>query len=349
MSVTAFTKAEQDALRDPWTWMRFLFFPGGVVGITALAVGWPNDSLAAQIPWTIFTAYCMFCWTSCFHETAHQTLTSRRQTSILLGRIVGTLMFVPYSVYRESHIRHHAYLNKPYDWELWPYSDPKMSLTFRRVFIWFDFFLGSFLAMLTYGRIVFHRNSPLTDQRLRRTIYLEYAGAVVFWAVLFTVFTLTDTWREFGRGWVIPYLVAGMWQNGRKFTEHLGMASYDPMLGTRTVVGRTWVTRLCTWLNFDIFVHGPHHRHPRIPHRVLREKMHEYAEQAPELQYPMFRSYFGAVMDMLPFILRNPGVGMNAGAPAPDEEKKQTDNFVADVVEEVLSDKDRMTPQVTAG
>jgi hypothetical protein len=118
---------------------------------------------------------------------------------------------------------------------------------------------------------------------------------------------------------------------------------------TPTVVSRNWFTRVCTWLNFDIFVHGPHHRHPRVPHRTLKEKMNEYLEQQPELQYPMFRTYSAAVWDMLPILIKNPGVGMNAGAAAPDVDKQNADNFVAGVVEEVLSEKDQGYIPVTAG
>jgi len=341
VSVTIFTNQEQEALKDKWTWARFQFFPGGVLGIWALWGQWPADHPGWQIFWTGFTAYCMFCWTSCLHETAHQTLTSNRATSIWLGRVIGTLIGVPYSVYRESHIRHHAYLNKPYDWELWPYSDPKASLGFRRVFAMFDLFLGMFGAMVTYGRLYIHRDSPLTDKSLRRTIAWEYAFCFAFWGSLFAVFTATNTWDLFLVAWVIPHLVAGIIQSGRKFTEHIGMASYDPMLGTRTVVGKNWFTKICTWLNFDIFIHGPHHRHPRVPHRTLKEKMNEYVAKQPELQYPMFRTYSAAVWDMIPYLIKNPGVGMNAGAAAPDAEKKSAENFVADVVEEVLSDNDR--------
>lgn len=349
MSVTIFTNQEQEALSDKWTWARFLFGPGGVLGILALWNQWPADSMGWQIFWTVFTAYCMFCWTSCLHETAHQTLTPKRGTSIWLGRVIGTLILVPYTVYRESHIRHHAYLNKPYDWELWPYSDPNASLWFRRGFVVFDFFLGMFGAMVTYGRLFFHKDSPLTDNKLRRTLWLEYGFCVLFWGSLFAVFTATETWGAFLRAWAVPHLFAGIVQSGRKFTEHLGMASYDPMLGTRTVVGKNWFTRVCTWLNFDIFVHGPHHRHPRVPHRTLKEKMSEYVEKQPDLQYPMFRTYSAAVWDMLPFLFRNPGVGMNAGADAPDAEKQAAENFVADVVEEVLSDNDRGRVPVVAG
>ena len=317
--------------------------PGGVIGIVALGLQWPEPTLAWQVFWTVFTAYCMFCWTSCFHETVHQTLTPNRQTSIWLGRLLGTAIFVPYSVYRESHIRHHAYLNKPTDWELWPYSDPKSGLWFRRVFVWFDLVFGVFSAMLTYGRIVWHPDSPIRDKALRRTIYREYAFVVFFWGALFTTFTLTDSWMGYVRAWLIPSAVAGIFQSIRKLTEHLGMASYDPMVGTRTVVGSNWFTRMCTYLNFDIFVHGPHHRHPLVPHRTLKQKMKEYVERQPELQYPMFRTYGGAILDTIPFMFRNPGVGINICGVAPEREKKQTENFVSDVVEEVLSEHDRVS------
>ena len=348
MSVTSFTSDEQKALHDPWQWTRFLFFPISLVCIWALAVQYPSNAISWQIGWTLAAAYCMFCWTSCFHETSHQTLTSNRSHSIWLGRLLGTAILVPYNIYRESHIRHHAYLNKPYDWELWPYSDPKTSLWFRRVFVWFDLIFGVLTAPYTFGRIFFHRDSPITDPKLRRTIWWEYAGCVVVWGSVIGVCAAYGWLEIFVRAWLIPHCVAGVWQNGRKFTEHLGMKSYDPLHGTRTVVGQNWFTRMCTYLNFDIFIHGPHHRHPRVPHRTLREKMNQYAEKQPELQYPMFRTYTGAVLDMIPYMFRNPGVGMNVGAEAPGDEKKQTENFVQDVVEEVLSEEDRIT-QVTVG
>ncbi len=341
VSVTNFTREEQEALEDRWTWIRFQFLPGGAFGIWALATEWPTANPVWMVALTIFTAYCFFCWTSCFHETAHQTLSASRWPSIWIGRAIGTLMVVPYSVYRESHIRHHAYLNKPHDWELWPYSDPKCSLTFRRIFVWFDFFFGAFAAMITYGRIFFHKDSPLTDKKLRRTIWLEYAACVIFWSTVFgTAACFEGGLMAVTRGWLIPYMLAGIYQSARKFTEHLGMASYDPMQGTRTVVGRNWITKLCTYLNFDIFIHGPHHRHPRVAHRKLRELMHEYVEKAPALQYPMFPNYYQALRDTAPYLFKNPGVGMNAGAPAPHQEKTTTQNFVSDVVEEVLATED---------
>jgi hypothetical protein len=44
VSVTIFTDQEQKALSDKWTWARFLFGPGGVLGIWALWNQWPADA-----------------------------------------------------------------------------------------------------------------------------------------------------------------------------------------------------------------------------------------------------------------------------------------------------------------
>jgi hypothetical protein len=135
-----------------------------------------------------------------------------------------------------------------------------------------------------------------------------------------------------------------MLQSARKLTEHLGMRSYDPILGTRSVVGRNWFTRLCTWLNFDIFVHGPHHRHPRIAHHRLRGTLNEFRSGHPDIDVPVFDSYGAALIDMMPSLWRNPGVGMNVGAPAPRRTRiEDCDSFVRDVNEEILAPEESGT------
>lgn len=343
MSVTAFTDDEQKAIEEKWTLPRFLIFPAGSIAFLALALEWPSGHWSVLTAWTVFHGYMLFCWTSCFHECAHQTLCGSRFVSIWLGRAIGTVLGVPYTVYRESHIRHHAYLNKPSDWELWPYSDPNTSVAFRRVFVWLDLFLGALTAPYMYGRIYFHRDSPLNAKQ-RRMVRFEYVGIVAFWSTVLGVVGYLGIWWDFMRVWGFSHLVAGMLQNSRKLTEHLGMSSYDPLAGTRTVISTSWFTKFCTFINFDIFVHGPHHRHPRVAHDQLVKKMDEYVEKHPETEYPVYKSYFAATWNMLPWLFRNPGVGVNAGAAAPEREKAKVEDFVADVTEEVLNEADRLGP-----
>lgn len=283
--------------------------------------------------WIAATAYMFFCWTSSFHEAAHQTLFKSQGISIWLGRFLGTAMFTSYNVYRESHIRHHAYLNRPTDWELWPYSDPKKSLRFRRIFVWFDLLLGSITSPIIYGRMYVHKDSPIKDPKTRRAIRNEYLFIALFWSIAWFEVWYFGMGRVHVLSVIVPLFLAGMLQSGRKLTEHLGMASYDPLLGTRTVLASNWLIKLLSFLNFDIFVHGPHHRHPRATHETLRPTMEQYVQDNPEVTYPIYPTYWRATLAMMPHMLKNPGCGMNAGAPEAPR-SRAVKNFEADVVEE---------------
>jgi fatty acid desaturase len=335
MSFTQFSAAEKEAIANRWTLLRFLFFPAQLLSMYLVAFPWPIDHWAVRGFWMLVTSYFMFCWTSCFHETAHQTLFSSQRLSILLGRVLGWLMVVPYTAYRETHIRHHAYLNKPNDWELWPYSDPKAPRWFRKVFAWCDLLLGFATASIVYGRIYFHKDSPLKPDQ-RRAIRWEYFTTACFWAIVLGVVAYYNAWGTFMLVWFVPYAIAGLYQNGRKLTEHLGMKSYDPLRGTRTVIGDNLVTKFCTFLNFDIFVHGPHHRHPRVSHDQLGELTKKYAAEQATNPLPLYPTYMSATRDMLYWFFHEPGVGVNVGAEWPGH-SEHVDDFVGDVTEEVVN------------
>lgn len=329
---TFFTDEESQAIASQPVARYLLGLLPAMAGIVCLALKWPSDHFAVISAITLVTAYSMLCYTSCLHETIHQTLFRRPRLNVTLGRIIGMIIFVPYTVYRETHIRHHAYLNTPDDWELWPYVSPHASLGFRRVFVWLDLLLGFFASAVIYGRIFFHPRSPIQSRETRRSIWYEYGLSVAFWSILLTVLILFDVFGDFLRAWLVPALIAGTFQSGRKLTEHLGMASYDPLLGTRTVIGNNWFTRLCSLMNFDIFVHGPHHRYPRLPHTMLTNKMHEHEMGNREVQFPVFPNYRQAILATVRHLFVNPGSGINAGGGPPPRQRTSDADFAADVV-----------------
>jgi len=160
-SVTHFTADEERSLGEKRTLPRMLSIPTAALAMAANGYLFSSAHVwTPATPWIVaalvgVTASLMFCWTSALHEAAHQTLFKSRALSIWCGRLLGTSMFTPYTAYREVHIRHHAYLNTPRDWELWPYSDPNASLGFRRVFVWFDLLCGIAAGPVIYGRIYF--------------------------------------------------------------------------------------------------------------------------------------------------------------------------------------------------
>jgi fatty acid desaturase len=338
-SVTQFTADEQHDLEEKHTLPRMLSIPGA-----ALAMGVNGALVNGVLPWTpaapwvvlglsALTAMMMFCWTSALHEAAHQTLFKSRAASIFVGRILGTLMFTPYSAYREVHIRHHAYLNTPRDWELWPYADPKASLGFRRMFVWFDLFCGIMSGPIIYGRIYFSKNSPIKSPEVRRAIRMEYLVIASLWGAVWAYTTWTHQWMEHLIVVLAPMYVAAFMQTFRKFTEHLGMASFDPLQGTRTVLPRKWLLKLSSFLNFDIFIHGPHHRHPRLAHNKLESKLDEYQGANPDVTYPTYTRYWQAMLAMAPSMIKNPGCGVNAGTPIEaDPYHAEADDFESDVL-----------------
>lgn len=335
---TSFTADESRAIAEKRVFWRLLFFPGMVAGSSALFFGWPSDHPAVVVTLWLVTAYMMFCATSCLHEAVHQTLWPSKRASIIMGRVIGTFILIPYTAYRETHIYHHAYLNRPEDWELWPYTDPKCSLGFRRVFVWCDLLLGWLVTPFIFGRIYFSKQSPLRKSSIRRIIRNEYFLIAGFWILLIGIVLASGYWREFAWAVLPPWILAGVFQCGRKLTEHLGMSSYDPLLGTRTVLANSWLLRLSSFLNFDIFVHGLHHRHPKLPHDQMQQRFIDYQQDNPQIEYPVFLSYWRASLAMFPYLFVNPGSGINVGGKSPGRLADDRElNFFSDVVDEVLS------------
>lgn len=316
-----------------------------LIAVFLLAIGFPSTHWGVRSLLVVLTAYLLFTLTSLFHETAHQTLPAiAKWGNVLIGRIIGVVLLAPYTAYRQSHMRHHAYLNRPNDWELWPYSDPNASVTFRRVFVWIDLLLGFLTAPYTYGRIYFHKDSPIKQPEIRWTIFYEYLFMFAVWGSLLTWVTLGHHWPTFLICWVLPHWLAGILQNGRKMTEHLGMASFDPLQGTRTVVGGNPLSRLFSWMNYDIFVHGPHHRYPLLTHDKLEARIQQHVDGHAKQQFPVYKTYTSAFLAMAPNLFLKPGVGLNAGAAALNTvTADDVDRFLEDEKQIVVGDWDEVS------
>mgnify|MGYP003148096976 FL=1 len=297
-----------------WLWPRFLVFPFLAIAaypLFILEVG--GDHWAVQSAWVIFLSYCWFCVSGSLHEAVHHTLFDSESANVWFGRILGLMIGIPYTVYKESHRRHHAYLNTSADYELWPYSDPGTSLAFRRVFVWVDLFFGVFTAPYIYGRIYYLKDPRLSSQ-VRRTIFWEYLAQVPYWMtflgmVYFLCRRPDGTFIPFNPIWVLPLIISPMINTTRKFVEHIGLQSTDPILGTRTILPGNAISKLLCYFNFDIAVHGPHHRFPKAQHFELPARLKEYQTSHPELKVPIYSSYTSALISLLPLLWSFPATG----------------------------------------
>ena len=300
---------------DSPLWPRFILFPVMAVVINvAIVVYWEQLSLLPRIALIGVCSYGWFCVAGAFHEAAHQTLFQSPAANLWFGRVVGTFILIPYTAFRETHRTHHAYLNTPDDLEMWPYNNPRCPLALRRVLVWIDIVAGIVTTPFIHSRILLTARERLS-LRIRRTILAEYASIAICWGgVLATIGVLmyrgqvdpSVAWFF----WALPLVISPAMNTTRRFVEHLGLSSTDPVLGTRTIYGPSLLTRLCSYFNFDIDIHGPHHRYPRAKHVELPEKLRQLQERAvggPPL--PLFKSYRGAFLNTLPCLWRCPGVG----------------------------------------
>ncbi len=311
----------QDAIFQLGNWPRFLLFPVAAVG-GYLAVLTPLAEQQAWmvVGWVIVLSYCWFCMAGSFHEAAHGSLFRTKWLNEMYGQLVGIFVMIPFSVFRATHRMHHAYLNTPQDYELWPYCDPSKSLSFRRAFVWLDVFLGVITAPIIYGRIYFRGSARLTVSE-RRWIPWEYAAVNLFWGSLVAGVVLAVEWGLYQPAWfhlcyLLPLLISPMINTLRKFVEHLGMDSIDQVQGTRTIAGKNWWTSLTSYFLFDISVHGPHHRYPKVRGEHLKQKLQDMQEQHPDRPIPVFPTYWAAIRDTLPALWHNPAVGTSTWPPA---------------------------------
>lgn len=282
---------------------------GVAIALVALAAGWPADNWLSITFWVIWLAYFQHTWMTIFHEDVHYALYRARWHNILNGTIVGTLLTVPFGVYRHVHIRHHNRMNHPEDWELWPYVDPTKSLAFRRVFMVFDILFGLWVGPFIYSRIFFSKKTPLTDPKIRRSIWIEYALILVFWGTIWGLVINTGAWWLFAKMYLIPAWVSGVVQTFRKFTEHLGLPLGSPMEGARTIIPTDPLGKAVSYTSFHITAHGVHHQFPQMPHENLEKALVTERENHPEA--PVFTSHTRAIFDMFHH-LWYPGIGVNA-------------------------------------
>src|SRR5690606_35182630 len=176
------------------------------------------------------------------------------------------------------------------------------------------------------GRIAFQR-PPVLGAGVLRTLRREYAAMFLFWGAVSGLAAWATrqhrvNWAVVAPVALLPLSLATMWNTLRKFVEHLGLRSTDPVGGTRTILGGNLVSRGLAYFNFDIAIHGPHHRYPRARHFELPARFADWqARTGGAVAAPVYCSYLAAARDMLPCLWRCPAVGdqvaRDLGQPTP--------------------------------
>ncbi len=234
------------------------------------------------------------------HEAAHGTLAHRRKFNEIGGILIGTFAFIPLSVYRFVHARHHACLGREGDPEFWPYNLPGSPRWLRMIYAMAELFGGWLLTPVLYSVRTAALWSTIAVSQKRRLV-MEWIVLVVGWAVTLAAVHAYQVWDYVIVMHLAPAWLAGTMQTIRMFTEHLGMFGDDIVTMTRTVAYRGVAGRLASQTQLHVEHHAAHHRHARMPYYVLPEATQlVYADRPDGRTFP---THWAAIVDMLPWLV----------------------------------------------
>ncbi len=239
------------------TWLLIFLVYGGWGGLT-----WFHDSIA----WWLLApagAWLIALHGSLQHEALHRHPTRHAWlNALLVGAPLG--LWMPYPIYRDSHLAHHATASLTD-----PLGDPESYYAPREDWENFGWLRRAVLTInnTLAGRMVvgpWLASGTLWRAEARRLAAGDYAHARV-WAVHLALCALLFAWIVGVCGMAAPdYVLLVAWPGlalllVRSFLEHRPAASQD----RRTVIVEAgWLMSLL-FLNNNL--HVVHHEHPAIP------------------------------------------------------------------------------------
>lgn len=229
-----------------------------------------------------------------FHDAAHGTLQKSKLSNEIVGFGLGTLIFVPITLYRHAHAMHHAYLSSRKDPEMWPFTIPEVPRWQRVLAAAFEIVFGFlYTPLLMFVSLRDAEEMKLHD-RIR--IALEYVACFGFWILVLGAVSAFGLWEIFIVGWLVPVAVAGMYQTLNKYTEHLGLTGETILANTRTVADESAAGQVFSYSLQNVDHHGTHHRFAKIPYYNLPLATPYVYENETG---PLFSNYLSAFLDMV--------------------------------------------------
>ena len=194
------------------------------------------------------------------HEAAHRLLFTRRSVNDWVGRwLLSYPAFVPYDVYRRSHMAHHRDAMGPDEPDLGLYAGYPIPLASLRRKLTRDAMGNS--GWKNLKPLLVALGKPSTRKVAASIIGVQLVLLGAFWAA---------GWPQlYPALWLLPWLTSWRVINRlRVIAEHGGMARSDDDRRTTHIVRQRWAARF--WMvPYNTGWHLAHHVDPGIPWRNL--------------------------------------------------------------------------------
>ena len=269
----------------------------------AISLGW----IWLVLPLVLVAAHFMHGILIGFHEASHGLLRKSRRLNEFDGVLIGVFSFLPFSLYRAMHQRHHMHLATERDTELWPFVLPKVPRWARCGAALFELTLGLFYSPFLFLRNFLGRTPVVRSRKVRRRIWAELVLTAVVWILLIGAVAFFGVWKYFLWMYLAPALIAANLQSWRKYIEHVGLTGNTVNSSTRSIVPKSWAGRVFAHTLLHEPYHGVHHQNAGLPHRVLPQFTAVLTPKIPGDVAP-FMSYRQALPDVIRS-LANPRAG----------------------------------------
>ncbi|MFZ4482658.1 MAG: fatty acid desaturase family protein [Chthoniobacterales bacterium] len=304
MNETTLTvKPEAPAGFEPWAHHAAFSLVAGLfyttMGVMALCLyqGW----IWPLIPLVLLSSHLMHAMLIAFHEAAHGNLRKSKLLNEIDGIVVGMISVTPFMLYRALHQKHHVNLATEKDVELWPFVDPQEPLWWRRVAAFLELNFGFFYTPYLFWRVFLQRPSPVTNRAVRRRIWVETAGMILFWGTVLGLVAYFQVWTWFLVLYFIPAFIAGNLQSWRKYIEHVGLSGNTGRSATRSIVGDTLPGRIVSISLLHQPLHGVHHIKSSLPHEQLSDHVDWLMpeDDGDTVPFPTYRAAFADLLKCL--------------------------------------------------
>ncbi|MBU3665318.1 MAG: fatty acid desaturase [Chthoniobacterales bacterium] len=253
------------------------------------------------VPLVLLSSHLMHAMLLAFHEAAHGILRKNRVWNEFDGLLVAACSLSSLTLYRVLHQQHHVNVATVKDVELWPFVDPKQPLWWRRLAAFLELNFGFFYTPWLFWRFFFVPNSPITNRRARRRIWLEFWLMVVFWTAVLWFVARFDAWIWFLVLYFIPAFIAGNMQSWRKYIEHVGLCGNTGRSATRSILNLDWKGKFVSVSLLHQPLHGVHHVKGSLPYHELPNNTHLIVptDEGDTVPFPNYRAAFADLFKCL--------------------------------------------------
>jgi fatty acid desaturase len=213
------------------------------------------------------------------HQCLHNTAYHSRFLNRMVGVLLGVPLFVSYSDYQNSHLKHHRLLGTPEDKEFFNYSYQKLtSLAAFIPHLWMVrhyMDIGVYILKSVFGQLVREKEATLKTARRIRS---EYILMALFLGGMGAITVIFQT-PIFLKLWVLPFLIGVPTHALIELPEHMGCNVHTPNVleNTRTIKAG----RIVVWFVDGNNYHVEHHwlagvpndkfpvLHTHLAHRII--------------------------------------------------------------------------------